>query len=148
MQRARRHQEPAAREDPAAGGLRLEEETHIAEYPAGEREEIRQIFKQKGFSEDDLERAVEVITSDRERWVETMLAEEHGMSANGPIPWRAAAVTFVAFLVIGAIPLAPFLAEWLGLSVDAPYAASALLTGVAFFLVGAAKSRFVDHSGS
>lgn len=126
--------------------LRLEEELHIAEYPAGEREEIRQIFANKGFPEDDLERVVDVITADRERWVETMLAEEHGMAPNGPIPWRAAAVTFLAFLAVGAIPLAPFLVGPLGLSFAGAYEASALFTGLAFFLVGAAKSRFVVQS--
>ncbi|MEZ5363596.1 MAG: VIT1/CCC1 transporter family protein [Bryobacterales bacterium] len=117
--------------------LRAEEEAHIAEYPAGEREEIRQIFERKGFSNDDLDRVVRVITSDRERWVETMLAEEHGISSGGPIPWRAAAWTFAAFLLAGSIPLAPFLFG------HASYLWSAALTGAAFFLVGAVKSRFV-----
>jgi VIT1/CCC1 family predicted Fe2+/Mn2+ transporter len=120
--------------------IKLEEEAHIAEYPAGEREEIRQIFERKGFAADDLDRVVEVITADRERWVETMLAEEHGMSANGPVPWRAAAVTFAAFVLVGGAPLAPFLLGWNS------YNASSILTGAAFFLVGAAKSRFVAQS--
>ncbi len=126
--------------------LRSEEEQHIAEYPAGEREEIRQIFEKKGFSEDDLDRVVDVITADRERWVETMLAEEHGLSSQGPEPWRAALTTFVAFLVVGAIPLAPFLTPSLAGAAGRAYQWSALLTGVAFFLVGAAKSRFVRQS--
>ena len=120
--------------------LREEEEAHIAEYPQGEREEIRQIFASKGFSNDDLERVVDVITADRNRWVETMLAEEHGISPTGPTPWKAALWTFAAFLLVGAIPLAPFL---LGFE---SYEASAALTAAAFFLVGAAKSRFVTQS--
>ena len=117
--------------------LRREEEAHIAEYPQGEREEIRQIFASKGFSDEDLERVVDVITADRNRWVETMLAEEHGISPVGPVPWKAALWTFAAFVLVGAIPLAPFL---LGFH---SYGASAVLTGAAFFLVGAAKGRFV-----
>jgi VIT1/CCC1 family predicted Fe2+/Mn2+ transporter len=117
--------------------LRREEEAHIAEYPQGEREEIRQIFASKGFSDEDLERVVDVITADRNRWVETMLAEEHGISPVGPVPWKAALWTFAAFVLVGAIPLAPFL---LGFP---SYQASAALTGVAFFLVGASKGRFV-----
>lgn len=120
--------------------LRAEEEAHIAEYPAGEQEEIRQIFERKGFADDDLERVVKVITADRERWVETMLAEEYGLSPGGPVPWKAALWTFSAFVLVGAIPLAPFL---LG---SGSYASSAALTGVAFFLVGASKSRFVVQS--
>ena len=126
--------------------LREEEELHIEEWPAGEREEIRQIFARKGFGEEDLDRVVEVITSDRKRWVDTMLAEEHGMSLRGPVAWRAALTTFVAFLAVGAIPLAPFLAEFAGVVLESPYRASVLLTGIAFFLVGAAKSRFVTQA--
>jgi VIT1/CCC1 family predicted Fe2+/Mn2+ transporter len=48
--------------------LRRMEERHIDLVPAGEREEIRQIFAAQGFEGHDLQRAVEVITSDRPRW--------------------------------------------------------------------------------
>jgi VIT1/CCC1 family predicted Fe2+/Mn2+ transporter len=126
--------------------LRSEEEAHIAVYPAGEREEIRQIFARKGFSDADLDRVVDVITADRERWVETMLAEEHGVALSGPIPWRSALTTFLAFVLVGALPLAPFLSGAVGFPWEYAYEASAVLTGFAFFLVGAAKSRFVNES--
>lgn len=44
---------------------REQERRHIALVPAGEREELRQIFAAKGFAGADLERVVEVISSDR-----------------------------------------------------------------------------------
>ena len=52
------------------------EARHIEEVPEGEREEIRQLFAQKGFTGALLEDIVAVITQDRKRWVETMLTEE------------------------------------------------------------------------
>lgn len=126
--------------------IRQMEESHIDHFPEGEREEIRQLFAAKGFEGDDLERAVNVITSDRRQWVDTMLTDEHGLNLNGPDPLKAATATLVAFLLLGAIPLFPFIIHYLNGLPTAPYAISTALTGVAFFLVGTAKSRFVDQS--
>lgn len=123
------------------------EEQHIAHYPEGEREEIRQIFANKGFAEQQLEEIVEVITADKQRWVDTMIVEEHGMPLAGPSALRAAITTLIAFVAIGLIPLVAFIYNYLApVPLANAYLVSTLLTGVAFFLVGAAKSRFVDES--
>lgn len=120
------------------------EEFHITRYPDGEREEVRQIFARKGFSGDDLERVVDVITSDRHQWVDTMLKEELGLPGRSPSPWRAAASTFVAFVLAGVMPLLPYLlARAVPAMLPAAFVSSAVLTGAVFFLVGALKGRFV-----
>ena len=123
---------------------RRREETHIETIPEGEREEIRQIFANKGFAGDDLDRAVNIITSDLTRWVDTMLQDELGFPLHGPSPWRAAASTFVAFVVIGVIPLLAFIADLVTPGgFPAAFPVSVVLTGMAFFVVGALKSRVV-----
>lgn len=120
------------------------EESHIARYPEGEREEVRQILAAKGFQDEALENAVGTITADRELWVDTMLREEHGLSLDRPNPLRAAVVTFLAFIAIGFLPLLSFLADLLSVvPVSDPFLWSTLLTGIGFFAVGAVKSRFV-----
>jgi VIT1/CCC1 family predicted Fe2+/Mn2+ transporter len=121
------------------------ERRHIEEVPDGEREEIRQIFAAKGFAGAELDAVVRVITDDVERWVETMVREEHGISSVPPAPRRAAWITFISFVAIGLVPLLPFLAATLGSPIERPYLWSALGTALAFFAVGAAKGRVVDH---
>lgn len=123
---------------------RREEERHIRLVPEGEREEIRQIFAAKGFEGEDLERVVEVITSDPDLWAETMMSEELGFGSTVPNEFRAAATTLLAFLTIGFLPLLAFVYDLAAPGeVDNAFAWSAAMTGVAFVIVGAMKSRFI-----
>jgi hypothetical protein len=85
---------------------RRTEHSHIEHIPEGEREEIRQIFAAKGFDGDALEHIVNVITSDRKIWIDTMLREELGLQSSPAPPLRASIATFGAFLIAGSIPLA------------------------------------------
>jgi vacuolar iron transporter family protein len=117
--------------------VRRMEERHVEFAPEGEREEIRQIFKAKGFSGDALDSAVDVITATRERWVDTMMTEEHGLPPVSRSPVRAALTTFLAFLLCGAIPLLPF-----ALGAPGSIWLSTLMTGITFFAIGSLRSRW------
>jgi VIT1/CCC1 family predicted Fe2+/Mn2+ transporter len=117
--------------------LRAIEEHHIDVVPDGEREEIRQIFRGKGFRGEDLERAVDVITADRARWVDTMLAEEYGLPKAVRSPLKAAASTFASFVLCGAVPLVPFL-----VGAPASFQLSIVMTALVFFLIGSTKSHW------
>ena len=115
------------------------EHKHIAAIPEGEREEIRQIFANKGFRGEDLERAVRTISSDESRWAQTMVLEEYGLAPVTRSAVKAAVCTFGAFALFGSIPLVPYLAGG-GLF------ASAIATSVAFVLIGSLKSRWSVRS--
>ena len=104
------------------------EERHIAYDPEGEREEIRQIFANKGFEGRALEDAVETITQTHERWIDTMMTEEHGLPPVTRSPAHAAAATFLAFFLCGFVPIFPFL-----FGLPATLALSTILTGLTFF---------------
>ena len=88
--------------------VRRMEERHVELAPEGEREEVRQIFQAKGFHGEALASAVEVITERRERWIDTMMTEEHGLPPVTRSPVRSALFTFLAFSVCGCVPLAPY----------------------------------------
>jgi VIT1/CCC1 family predicted Fe2+/Mn2+ transporter len=125
---------------------RLEEEEHIKLFPEGEREEIRRIFSRKGFEGEELEHVVEVITSDRKRWVDTMVQEELGLPLDLPSEWKAGWTTFAAFVVAGSVPLLPYLINWVWPgTIGALFPVSIIMTAVVFSLVGTAKSRFVEQ---
>jgi vacuolar iron transporter family protein len=126
---------------------RREEERQIAVVPEGEREEVRQILAAKGFEGADLDRAVEVITSNRDVWLDTMMSDELGFGPETTDARRAAGATFLAFVIVGFLPLAVFVVDLLTPGrIAAPFAWSAAMTAVAFFAVGSMKSRFVGQS--
>ncbi|MBT8401932.1 MAG: VIT1/CCC1 transporter family protein [Rhodothermia bacterium] len=124
--------------------VRATEEHHIEKVPEGEREEIRQIFSAKGFTGDTLESIVEGITSNRKVWIDTMIREEWGLQVEGANPMRAALATFAAFIVVGLLPLIPFLVTIT--STDRTFAVSAFITAAAFFVVGYIKGKGTDKS--
>lgn len=133
-------------EEGLRSAARKREEFHIEAIPEGEREEIRQIFASKGFRGKELEKIVGTITSDKKQWIDTMLKEELGMALENPSPWKAAFFTFAAFILVGFLPLVSFLFQFAFPYANGnPFFASALLTGLAFFVVGAFKGRFIGE---
>lgn len=125
--------------------LRAIEKKHIAECAEGEREEVRQILGRQGYSGDLLEATLAHITADEERWLKTMLEFEYGVSDNPIPPLPAALATFLSFLLVGSLPLLPFVVQLAGANVPAPFAMSGIMTATAFFTVGSAKSKHVDQ---
>lgn len=122
-----------------------EERRHIELIPEGEREEVRQIYERQGFSGEHLEHIVEVITSDDERWVATMLQHEHGLSSGAVNPIGAALVTFFSFITVGIIPILVYVID-LFYPMNNLFAYSCALTGLSFFLIGSFKSIFTTST--
>lgn len=121
--------------------LRRTEQEHIERIPHGEREEIRQIFLNKGFEGDILEQIVDTISQDPELWIDTMLREEHGIQPHAPNATRAGLVTFAAFVSVGSMPLLPFL--FTDQSMASSFLFSSLLAALMFFSIGMLKSFFL-----
>lgn len=128
---------------------RRREEWEIDNLVEQEKQEIRDIYEKKGFKEDLLEEIVRIITSRRKVWVDTMMREELGLiEDSNRRPLHTAITTFVAFNLVGLIPLLPFvvmfIAGFVVISSSDAFTYSIALTGVAFFLIGAVKGRIVQ----
>ena len=113
------------------------ERRHIEIAPDGEREEVRQIYAAKGFEGAELERAVELITANPDRWVQTMLTEEYGLPREVRSEWFAALSTFAAFVLCGLVPMLPFI-----FGSNTAFSTSVVLTGLVFFFIGSIKARW------
>ncbi|CAN5406926.1 hypothetical protein BH23BAC1_BH23BAC1_29720 [soil metagenome] len=74
-----------------------------------EIEEVREIYAAKGFKGKLLDQVVEVIISNKEVWVDTMMKEELEMIKDDKTPVKTASVTFVSFVLIGSVPLLSYL---------------------------------------
>jgi VIT1/CCC1 family predicted Fe2+/Mn2+ transporter len=110
------------------------ERRHIESDPAGEREEVRQIFAAKGLTGPTLEAVVGELTSDREKWVRTMVTEEYGLPREVRSPALAGLATFSAFALCGFVPLLPFVAR-----LPMALATATVLTAAVFLAIGALK---------
>ena len=119
---------------------RKREEWEIETVPEGEKEEIREIFAKKGFKGKDLERAVEIITSDKKVWVDTMMADELGLLESPKSPWKTAAATYLGFISIGIIPLLAYVFSYfLTFFKNDTFTIAVIMTFIALVVIGVIK---------
>ncbi len=115
---------------------RAQEYWEVENVPELEREEIRDIYRSKGFSGELLEQVVTVICSDEDCWVDTMMKEELEMIDTHKSAFSIGLVTFVSFIILGIIPLFIYVVE---LFVEINFSKllfASSFTGLAFLLIG------------
>jgi predicted membrane protein (TIGR00267 family) len=124
---------------------REREYRHIREVPRLERQEIREIYEDKGFEGELLDRIVDTVTANKDVWVAVMMAEEHQLiPTDRKRALRSAIIVGIAAIVGSLIPLIPFAV----LTVKAGIWASIALSAFVLFIVGAYKARVtVGHPG-
>ncbi|MEK7672460.1 MAG: VIT1/CCC1 transporter family protein [Patescibacteria group bacterium] len=123
--------------------IRKIEFKHLIEKPEHERDEIREIMEGYGFKGKDLTRAVEIITSNDEVWVDLMMRNEFNLTKENINPLRGGFITFVSFVLVGFIPLVAYtFRAILNLSENTVFIVTCCSTILALFMVGAIKSRF------
>ena len=114
----------------------------IQDLPDVERQEIRDIYRGRGFEGDTLEMVVDTITANPRVWLRVMMQEELGLSQEFAEPLGAAATVSLAFLVGGAVPVIPFV---FGSGVGV-LMVSFVLTAVALLVAGGIRTRFTGEN--
>lgn len=104
--------------------------------PDMEKKEIETIYRRKGFTGKDLTRAVDIITSNKKVWVETMMREELGLPAEkSEHPVKNGLATFIAFALAGVCPLLPYIFH-----IPQAFNVSIVVTGITLFAVGSLRT--------
>lgn len=112
----------------------------IEEKSAVELEEVANVFRGYGISEDQLAPVVTAIRSDPKRWVDFMMRFELGLEAPDPNRARRSAFTIAASYVAGGlIPLLPYM---LLQNILTGLWASVGVTLAALFVFGYVKAHF------
>ncbi len=106
-----------------------------------EVEEVREIYRNKGFEGQLLEQVVNVIIADKDRWVDVMMKEELEMVDDKKSPIIVGLVTFISFILLAFVPLSVYVADFLWhLDINLILWAS-ILTLAAFGIIGYLKGE-------
>ena len=130
----------ATRADSEIRTLRVAVERHeIATEPDEERQELRAIYRRKGFTGHLLDAIISHQTATPERWLAAMLHDEHGMTdENLRSPLVSGVTIGLSFMVGALVPILPFfwsLPRWVG------EVLALVLTAAAAMGLGALKAR-------
>ncbi len=112
----------------------------IDHLPEAEKEEIREIYAAKGFEGELLDQVVEVITGNREVWVNDMMREELEMMEEDKSPFWIGGVTYTSFISIGLIPLLVYVIDYLSPQAYNLFTAASILTAIGFIIIGWLKT--------
>ena len=109
---------------------------HLTE---SEVQEVRDIFKEKGFEGALLENVVNKITENRDEWVDIMMKHELKMIKEERNSISIGLATFLSFFVAGSIPLLVYVVDYFITSSGLLFLYSSVLTGATFVIIGLLK---------
>ena len=112
----------------------------VEHFPDGERSELIEVYLKRGYTEDEAHQLVQIQSREPKRWVKAMMLDELGMMEDETNPLTNRLVTFISFIIAGAVPLIIYL---LGLvfpiSSEVAFPISIALSALALFGLGASK---------
>lgn len=127
---------------------RKREAWELSSYPEGEVKEMIDLYKEKGFSEEDANTVINTMSKYPEFFVDHMMVQELGLlpPEEGESPLKGSIVIFVSFLIFGLVPLLAYVCFSTVLDKEGLFGLSIGLTALALFALGAFSSRFAASS--
>jgi len=133
---------------------RSREAWEMENYPEGEIQEMIDIYAEKGYSLEDATTVVNILAKNKDAFVDSMLVDELGLMPIDPSeskfqPWKEGAVTGLAFIILGIIPLAGyvvFVAAWPDGEQWIAFGVCCALTILTLFILGMIKGKFTDEN--
>ncbi|KJE91245.1 integral membrane protein [Capsaspora owczarzaki ATCC 30864] len=125
---------------------RLREEWEVDNYIEGERAEMIEIYVNYGLSKQAATEVVEIISKNKQTFVNTMMVEELGLNPEDidQSPLKHGLVNFGSFLLFGILPLLVYIAFAIDGNEDdnLAFAISAGMTGFGLLSLGVGKAFF------
>src|SRR4051794_26326357 len=118
---------------------RAREIRETIELPQKERDEVADVFRGFGMSEDHIKPVVDAISADQKRWVDFMMRFELGFEEPDPMRARNSAVTIaISYILGGMVPLSSYM---LVDDLKSALLWSVLVTLIALFVFGYVKGK-------
>jgi vacuolar iron transporter family protein len=116
------------------------ERLEVVEKPAAEREEVAEVFRAYGLTDEHIEPVLKAFAAKPESWVDFMMRFELGLEKPDPKRALVSALTIAgAYIVGGMVPLTPYIVIH---DTRAALPVSVVCTLIALFVFGLIKGRF------
>lgn len=132
---------------------RIREEQEVMHRPSHERNELINIYREKGLNETDSEALVGILEKYPDVMVDTMMVEELGILENNESPLRNAIATLASFVFFGSFPLSVYLISEFSLFEGVgdflergALLIACLITGITLFSLGAVKAKVTGQN--
>jgi VIT1/CCC1 family predicted Fe2+/Mn2+ transporter len=123
---------------------RARELRETIELPQKERDEVADVFRDFGMSEEHIKPVVDAISADQKRWVDFMMRFELGFEEPDPLRARNSAVTIaLSYILGGIVPLSSYM---LIDNLKSALLVSVAVTLLALFAFGYVKAKMTGTS--
>tara|TARA_Y100000310_G_C20529524_1_gene737718 strand:+ start:164 stop:952 length:789 start_codon:yes stop_codon:yes gene_type:complete len=115
--------------------------------PKGEKQEMVEIYQEKGMKPVDAKKTVGILSKYKGIWIDTMMHEELNILESKESPVKNGIATFFSFAIFGFVPLLAYVFSGFMRSIGVDvFIIASVLTGGTLFLLGALKVKVTEKN--